>query len=387
MLTPYDEFPVHQASRPFSHLPSTDHAWDDGYFFGVYSAEAKLFLFTGMRVNANADVIGGYAGVIIDGRQYTTRLSRVWRPEFETRIGPLAYRFVEPMKAIHISLQPATSELSFDLDWRALAPPHEEEHHLVVNRGRITTDQTRYTQSGTASGSITFRGVTYEVSPTRWSASRDHSWGLYRARYPLSAHAKWLPPPEAPAVRRALRFWMPFQTPGYSGFYQFHEDEEGRQLEMNDIFGTAFQGAVDYGFDSPPIRFKSAQHRLSFFPGTRSVCGGVVTLIDEQGRTWRHELSVDSPPWLSSTIGYNAGSWKDGGSISTYHGPGVYTETDEFDFSKQPIELNDYLGSPLKAYGNEHLVTLRSVGPDGEEKGLAHLEFLCEGRYRPYGFE
>ena len=59
MLTPYDEFPVHQASRPFSHLPSTDHAWDDGYFFGVYSAEAKLFLFTGMRVNANADVIGG----------------------------------------------------------------------------------------------------------------------------------------------------------------------------------------------------------------------------------------------------------------------------------------------------------------------------------------
>ena len=180
---------------------------------------------------------------------------------------------------------------------------------------------------------------------------------------------------------------MPFQTPSYSGFYQFHEDEEGRQLEMNDVFGTAFEGVVDYGFDSPPIRFKSAQHQLSFFPGTRSVSGGVVTLIDEHGRPWRHELSVDSPPWLSSTVGYHAGTWKDGGSISTYHGPSLYTEADEFDFSKQPIELNDYLGSPLKAYGNEHLVTLRSIGPGGEVKGLAHLEFLCEGRYRPYRFE
>jgi len=50
MLTPYDEFPVHQYSRPFSELPNTDVSWDDGYYFGVYAAEAKLFLFTGMRI-------------------------------------------------------------------------------------------------------------------------------------------------------------------------------------------------------------------------------------------------------------------------------------------------------------------------------------------------
>ena len=39
MLTPYDEFPVHQASRPFSYIPSTDYNWDDGYYFGVQSRE------------------------------------------------------------------------------------------------------------------------------------------------------------------------------------------------------------------------------------------------------------------------------------------------------------------------------------------------------------
>lgn len=33
MLTPYDEFPVHQAPYTFSHIPSTDYNWDDGYWF------------------------------------------------------------------------------------------------------------------------------------------------------------------------------------------------------------------------------------------------------------------------------------------------------------------------------------------------------------------
>lgn len=69
MLTRYDEFPVHQAPRPFSDIPYTDFAWDDGYFFGLYSAEEEVFFFSGMRVNPNTDVIGGYPG-IADGRQY-----------------------------------------------------------------------------------------------------------------------------------------------------------------------------------------------------------------------------------------------------------------------------------------------------------------------------
>ena len=65
-LSKYDEFPVHQASRPFSHIPSTDYSWDDGYYFGVFNADKQIFLLTGMRVNPNADMVGGYA--IIEAR-------------------------------------------------------------------------------------------------------------------------------------------------------------------------------------------------------------------------------------------------------------------------------------------------------------------------------
>ena len=43
-LTPYDELPVHQAPYPVSYIPATDYAWDEGYFYGIYSADAQLLL-------------------------------------------------------------------------------------------------------------------------------------------------------------------------------------------------------------------------------------------------------------------------------------------------------------------------------------------------------
>jgi len=258
MLTQYDEYPVHQSPYPFSQIPYSDLTWDDGYFFGVYNADEKLFLFTGMRVNPNTDIIGGYAGIMLNGRQYTTRLSRIWRTDYDTHIGPLKYKFLKPFKEIRILMEKNSSALSFDLIWEGLAPAHEEEHHIAWSGNRRTTDQTRYTQSGTAHGWIEFEGRRFKVERLKWFGSRDHSWGLYLPRAPLNNPKEWLPPKEPPVVRRALRFWIPFQTPDYSGFYHFHEDENGNQMLMNDVFGTPFEGGIDYGWDRK-VRFISGE--------------------------------------------------------------------------------------------------------------------------------
>ena len=59
-LTPYDEFPVHQAPHPFSYVPSTDYNWDDGYYWGVFDPAIGVVLAMGLRVNPNTDMIGGY---------------------------------------------------------------------------------------------------------------------------------------------------------------------------------------------------------------------------------------------------------------------------------------------------------------------------------------
>jgi len=143
MLTPYDEFPVHQAPHPFSYIPSTDYNWDDGYWFGVFSPDDKVFLGTYMRVNPNSDMIGGCALINVAGRQFTVRFSRCWRQNFETEVGPYHMKIVEPLKKIRLVLDQNDSGFSFDILWEGTSPAFLEEHHVATNRGRRTTDPTR----------------------------------------------------------------------------------------------------------------------------------------------------------------------------------------------------------------------------------------------------
>ena len=122
MLTQYDEYPVHQAAYPFSEIPSTDYNWDDGYFFGIYNAEEQIFLYSGMRVNPNNDMLGGYAGVNIAGQQYTARFSRPWRQNCDTVLGPLSYDFVKPLEEVKLLLEENDSDFTFDLQWIGAGP-------------------------------------------------------------------------------------------------------------------------------------------------------------------------------------------------------------------------------------------------------------------------
>ncbi len=390
MITQYDEFPVHQSPYTFATVPSTDFSWDDGYFFGLFCPEEDVFLFTGMRVSPNSNMIGGYAGVCIAGRQLTARFSRIWRENCDTCIAPLHYRFVKPFRDIHLALGENDSGLSFDLHWLGLSPAYEEPHHRAVNHGRRTTDQTRYTQVGTGSGYIQFRGKRYDVTPDGWGGTRDHSWGIYSNRKPLSDPSEWLPPKEDFGAKRALRLWLPFRTNEYTGFYHFHEDEEGRQAKLNDVFGTPFDGCINYGWEGDPLKLVAGRHDIELIPGTRSVKKARIWLEDEKKGQWQHEIETVGKPWLPMTLGYHPGSWRDGGTMATYHGPkNPEMEWDEFDFSDPPFDFQPYGGGMIKGLSaHEHLVMLTSTDPEGRAlKGCGHMEFFIEGRYKPFGLE
>lgn len=388
MITPYDEFPVHQAPRPFSEIPVTDLSWDDGYYFGAYSAEAELFVFAGLRVSPNSDVVGAYAGCIHGGIQRTVRLSRVWRPDFDLAIGPFRIEVVEPLRHLRVTLGENDSGLELELDWLASAPPYEESHHLAVQRGRRTTDQCRYVQCGVPRGWIVAGGERTPIGDG-WYASRDRSWGLYAPRRPLGDLREWLPPPEPAGRHRALRWWMPFQTDGFVGFLHFHEDADGRRDGLDDVFATPFEGWIDR--DGQRIQLVDVEHHGDLVPGTRSLAAGELIATDSDGGRWRFELRTATQPWFPLTIGYHAGSWRDGGTIATYHPAdgGTYLEHDEFDLRTQPFDHPLYGGPTLPGmYGMEHLVRVRATAPDGtESEGLAQVELFIDGPYRPYGLD
>jgi hypothetical protein len=403
MLTPYDEFPVHQSPYPFSHIPSTDYNWDDGYYFGVFNPDEKVFLATGFRVNPNSDIIGGYALLNVAGHQHTVRFNRCWRRDFALRIGPFKMEVIEPMRRIRLVLEENASGQRFDILWEGASPAFLEDHHIALNRCRRTTDQTRYSQPGTCSGFISLRGRRWNVEPATWSGARDHSWGLYAERPPLAPERKWLPPVHNEGPARALRIWSCFRTGEYSGFFHLHEDADGRQCKMNDVFGTPFGGHLFRGWSDETLPLVAGRHSLEFHPGTRLLRRGSVVLTDAAGKEWRQELEFPAPPWIVMTMGYHTGSWKDGGNFFTYHGSEeLALEWDEFDFSNQPVLYRPYPGQggdvadnfgiyktyDQPIYGVEYMPRVTTFTPDGVPmRGSGQLELFVNPPYRPWGFE
>lgn len=389
MLSPFDELPVHQTPYPLSVVANTDNGFDDGYWFGAFSAEDRVFCFSGLRINPNTDMVGGYFGVMRDGIQRTLRFSRTWRDDPALTVGPYRLEVVEPYRHLRITVADNPSGLTAELNWRGLAPAFLEAHHLATNRGRPTTDQTRYSQPGVVDGWIDVAGDRVEVDPAHWYGSRDHSWGVYFDRPPLAADPRWLPPPRPEGVRRALRFWTLFGAGDLAGFYAIHEDPAGRQVPMNDTFGTPFEGQLSVGWDKEVYPLVAGRHELTVVPGTRLLARGRVVLTDADGGTWTQDVEPVGVPWVTSTIGYQGGSWKDGGSMRTYHGPGVQVEWDEFDFSRQPLDHTQYNGTVQRGlHGKEYLSRITTTAPDGRQwTGAGHTELFLDGPYAPLGLE
>ena len=59
MLTKMDDYPRHQAVATMAHVAVPHPSWNDGYWFSAWDPTGELFVFTGMRVYQNADVMDG----------------------------------------------------------------------------------------------------------------------------------------------------------------------------------------------------------------------------------------------------------------------------------------------------------------------------------------
>jgi hypothetical protein len=340
-----------------------------------------------MRVNPNTDVLGGSVNLTVDGRQHTVRLSRVWRPDCETRVGPLRFAFLEPFKDLHLTMAPNASPVAFDLHWRGVAPAFLEDHHHLTWRGRVLCDQSRYVQVGSPEGWIEVEGARLEVDPVTWCGARDHSWGLYEQIRPLAGLAEHLPPAKPPS-ERALRFWTLFRLPRYAGFFSFREDKDGVCRDFaNDMDGKGFEGAIDQGWEGPRLGLVSARHELTFKPGTRVLTGGRVWVTDAEGGEWLQEIEVATPPSLLSVTGRSPGSWSDGGTTHTYHGDGPVMEWETTDVSQMPRYQRPGM-APQEAKGSmQYGARVRMRAPDGAvSEGLQHVTLAITGDYRPYGF-
>jgi hypothetical protein len=172
---------------------------------------------------------------------------------------------------------------------------------------------------------------------------------------------------------RAIRIWIPFRCGSQFGFLHTHEDADGNVLD--------FEGEIHDG--DRVLTLAAIRHGFRYHPGSRRLAGGEYTLIDTDGGEHDYRFEVTCEGVHPQAFGYNQG-WSDGGN------PGQWRGTEAIETSRH--EVSDPNTSPFA----EHLprdrwlgateFSARLEGPGGAT-GMAMVEHMVYGTYRPYGFE
>ncbi|HRH85265.1 MAG TPA: hypothetical protein PLO41_00315 [Rubrivivax sp.] len=178
MLTPQDDLIGHQLPTTFDQIDNSDPAWMERLWYTGHPAPGGDVIFDiGLGYHPNRNVMDGFAGVAVPGRQWNFRASRRLRPDpLNTTIGPLSIRVIEGLKRHTLSLSENDSGLRFELEFHATLNPHEEAGHLRRRDGRVTEHMYRAQQMGRYTGWLEFDGRRMAVDS--WLGQRDHSWGV-----------------------------------------------------------------------------------------------------------------------------------------------------------------------------------------------------------------
>lgn len=368
-LSPFDEYPFHQAPTPFATVATSDAHFNDGYFCAFYAP--GWYFCAGLRLHPNVNVIDGWASVTHAERQRAVRASRELHPHYERLgVGPLRIEILEPLRRVRLVAAENPSGVEFDVVLTSQSPPFIEDRYQHFKYGAVVNDLIRYTQVCRASGRACVAGQSLVIDG--WHAIRDHSWGV-RSSMAMPTGIKGRARDSDGHAPRALRMWVPFEVDDHCGFYNTHETSDGQALD--------FEGRLDYAVGRS-VRLLAVRHTLDYLPGTRRVTGGRLELDGADGQTRHYTLRLVGTPADVQGGGYYRG-WRDGLGPGINRGAEV-TEYDDYDVSPGPtpsgpphVAVTDRIGA------TEHPMAM--TGPGGAT-GMAHFEHTLFGPYPRYGF-
>jgi hypothetical protein len=366
VLTPLDETPWHQLPTTFDHVGTSDVRFFDRLWFAASDRQGGGALQFTMGVYQNMNVVDGGFVVIDRGRQHNLRVSRQLRPTYDTVCGPLRIEVLEPLRHIHLTVDPNAGEVHGELDWTATFSAQEERRHFDRSWGRVLENYSRYDQIGELSGWVDIAGARLELDS--WWACRDHSWGV-RERVGV-------PEPftgETRARTGSLFAFLFYSTDTHGGHVQVTGNDEATHLTAEIVdraTGDSTIGervTVDATFvdDRRPRRFDHV----------------TLEVIDNAGAVIRFDVEANGPAVAMQGLGY--GGYDDGLGLGVHRGI-EHLESEIWDVS-QPAEVrypDHTTGRPVHRI---QPVTVRQHGPDGVSHGTGSLTFIGEVELDPDG--
>jgi len=359
MLTPLDDYPIHQVAEVMRHVGTSDRNFYDRYYFNCHPCGPDLFLAAGLGQYPNLGVVDAFAVAVTGGRHHVVRASReLGADRMDTTAGPFRVEVLEGLRRLRMVLEPNEWDLDFDLTWEGAVPATREPRHYVRQQERVVFDSVRLAQTGRWSGRLGVAGTTHEVTPDRWWGFRDRSWGVRPVGEPEPAGIRATEPPGF--------FWIyaPMQFADRSILTIVQEDRHGRRI----VEEAVCVWPESAGRPAEPLG--RPEHRLDLEPGTRALRAATLAYAPPGGRPF--EVRVEPLVPLSLSVGGYGGDpdWRHG----AYQGPLVVQG-----LTLDPARQEDR----MRLFGLvDHLARFECEG----EVGWGLFEFLSFGPHEPSGF-
>ena len=366
MLTPFDDFPVHQTPEPVAHFGQASRNAYDRYFFNGYTADGELFFAVAMGLYPNRHVIDASISMVLDGRQHSLHASgRAPLDRRETAVGPIRVEVVEPFRTLRVVGDDPERGWSVDLVFSARTPVVEEPRFTQRSAQLVTFDYTRLAQWGSWSGSLTVGDTTVSLDGLEVLGCRDRSWGIRPVGERESGGAP------VPGTGGFFWLWAPLNFDDVCTHFDSNEYPDGRPWHRYGAVVPVLESpdAPVFGPEAEVEPMRQADWHIEWESGTRRARAATIELSPWRGDTERIELT----PILTFQmlgLGYLHPEWNHG----TWHG-------------ELAVDAETWTLADLDPLDHKHLHVQQLVRATwGERTGIGVLEQLAIGPHEPSGF-
>jgi hypothetical protein len=363
MLTPFDDFPIHQTGDPIAQTVSADPNHYDRYFFNGFDRDGAFMIGGAMGHYPNRGVIDAAFSFVIDGVEHSVFASGLMPIARATTIGPITVEVVEPLREIRLVIEPNAHGLSGNLLFRARTAAIEEPKQTIVRNSTKIMDYTRLTQWGTWEGTVTVGDRTIDVSAETTFGVRDRSWGVRG----VGTQAPTNFPAAAPEI---FWLWAPLHFDDICTHLALFEHSDGSRWMESALVVPVLDSpdAPTYGDVAKAEELEGVAYELQWQPGKREMESAAIEVTHADGSVSRIEFE----PFYTFRmrgIGYMHPHWSHG----SIHG--------ELEVGGESIALDAF--EPLDP-SSIHIQTLCRVRM-GDRVGVGVLEQLVFGPHAPTG--
>ena len=364
MLTPMDDYPLHQTTLPVAHAVDGHPDRYDRYWFNGYRED--MYFGIAMGLYPNRGIIDAAISLVSDGLQRSVFASgRAPLDPMVTRIGPISIEIEEPLRTLRVVCDGAEHGLEADLRFTSRTVALEEPRQTLHAGSKLVMDSTRLTQWGTWTGTIGAPGDTIDIGSDLTYGTKDRSWGIR----PIGVPAGGAPAPTLPEI---FFLWAPMNFADRAVHMMCFERGNGERWLEAAATVPLLDGAnaPTFGVDAvePQAGF---DYKIEWQPGLRrarraeltmhKLGGGTETfLLEPQVQFRMRGIGYTHPEW-------GHGTWKGevaaGGEVKTC------AELDSLD----PTCI--------------HIQQVVRVTSDAGSSGLGVLEQLVFGRHEPTGLK